>query len=148
MSDHESLDHSAVLIVDDEPFIALDLAMAVEDAGGVVVGPAGSVREALGLLQRHQVTAAILDVNLSDGDVSPIVEILIARGIPLVFQTGVGLPRALKARYPGLLVYAKPVHSDELVQTLAGLIRKRRSPSSSAGPKARAETRGLVAARA
>jgi len=135
LSTHESLDQSAVLIVDDEPFIALDLAMAVEDAGGFVVGPAGSVREALALLEHAQITAAILDVNLGDGDISPIVEILMARGIPLVFQTGVGLPQALKSRYPGLLVYAKPVHSDQLVQTLVGLIRAATSRSTQARGK-------------
>lgn len=144
MSPHESLDHSTVLIVDDEPFIALDLAMAVEDAGGVVVGPAGSVREALALLEHHQVTAAILDVNLSDGDVSPIVEILVARGIPLVFQTGVGLPQALKTRYPSLLVYAKPIHSDQLVQTLVELIRKCRTRSAADNSQAKTDARRII----
>lgn len=112
----------AILIVDDEPFIALDLAMAVEDAGCLVVGPAGSVREALSLLEASRVTAAILDVNLSDGDVTPVVEVLVTRGIPLIFQTGVGLPPALKARYPDLLVYAKPVISERLVSIMIGLI--------------------------
>ena len=34
-----------ILIVEDEPFIALDLAMAVEDAAGTVVGPGGAVRQ-------------------------------------------------------------------------------------------------------
>lgn len=112
----------AILIVDDEPFIALDLAMAVEDAGCLVVGPAGSVREALGLLEASRVTAAILDVNLSDGDVTPVVEALVARGIPLIFQTGVGLPPALKVRYPDLLVHAKPVMAERLVNIMIGLI--------------------------
>lgn len=114
----------AILIVDDEPFIALDLALAVEDAGWSVVGPAGSVREALRLLDSSRITAAILDVNLSDGDISPVVDILAARGVPLIFQTGVGLPASLKARYPDLLVYAKPVMSDRLVEKLIGLIAR------------------------
>lgn len=113
-----SLIPPAILIVDDEPFIALDLAMAVEDAGCLVVGPAGSVREALGLLEASRVTAAILDVNLSDGDVTPVVDVLVARGIPLIFQTGVGLPPSLKARYPDLLVYAKPIMAEQLVGKL------------------------------
>jgi DNA-binding NtrC family response regulator len=117
-----SLIPPAILIVDDEPFIALDLALAVEDAGCLVVGPAGSVREAIGLLETSRVTAAILDVNLSDGDVTPVVDILVARGLPLIFQTGVGLPPSLKARYPDLLVYAKPVMSERLVEMLIGLI--------------------------
>jgi DNA-binding NtrC family response regulator len=117
-----SLIPPAILIVDDEPFIALDLAMAVEDAGCLVVGPAGSVREALSLLEASRVTAAILDVNLSDGDVTPVVDVLVARGIPLIFQTGVGLPPSLTARYPDLLVYAKPVISERLVNIMIGLI--------------------------
>ena len=33
-----------VLIVEDEPFIALDLAFGVEEAGGIPLGPAPSVR--------------------------------------------------------------------------------------------------------
>ena len=37
------LNQVSVLIVEDEPFIALDLATAVEEAGGKVIGPAGSV---------------------------------------------------------------------------------------------------------
>lgn len=148
MSPHQCLDQAAVLIVDDEPFIALDLALAVEDAGGVVVGPAGSVREGLALIERHAAAAAILDVNLSDGDVSPIVDILIARDIPLVLQTGVGLPEALKARYPELIVYAKPVQSDELVRRLVGLIRKRNDQAAGAAPRAVADMRRVIAVRA
>ena len=117
-----SLENAAVLIVDDEPFIALDLAMAVEDAGGLIVGPAGSVREALALLRHSDIAGAILDVNLSDGDVSPVVEILIERGIPLLLQTGGVVPHNLKIRYPDLLVFAKPFASDNLVQKLAELL--------------------------
>ena len=40
-----------VLIADDEPFIAYDLATAVEDAHGEVIGPCGSLREAFTLLE-------------------------------------------------------------------------------------------------
>jgi DNA-binding response OmpR family regulator len=85
------LKQARVLVVEDEPFIALTLAFAIEDAG-VVVGPAGSVKEALALLQSRPVSAAILDVNLADGDVSPVLEILVELGTPLIVQTSVGLP--------------------------------------------------------
>jgi hypothetical protein len=71
------LNRVSVLIVEDEPLIALDLAMAVEEARGKVIGPAGRVREALALMEQHLVQAAILDVNLSDRDVTPIAELLI-----------------------------------------------------------------------
>jgi len=75
------LNQVSVLIVENEPFIALDLATAVEEARGKVIGPAGSVREALMLIERHLVQAAVLDVNLSDRDVTPIAELLIEGGV-------------------------------------------------------------------
>lgn len=65
------LNQVSVLIVEDEPFVALDLAAAVEEGRGKVIGPAGSVHEALALMQQYPVQAAVLDVNLSDRDVTP-----------------------------------------------------------------------------
>jgi DNA-binding NtrC family response regulator len=116
------LNHAAILIAEDEPFIALDLALAIQDAGGEVVGPAASVKEALALLETRTITAAILDVNLSDGDISPVAERLIGLGIPVIFQTGVGLPPELAARFPALIVHIKPFIAARLVAELASLI--------------------------
>ncbi len=44
----DTFEDTRVLIVEDEPFIAWDLAQAVESAGGVVVGPAATVAHRLG----------------------------------------------------------------------------------------------------
>ena len=116
------LNRALVLVAEDEPFIALDVAMAVEDAGGEVLGPAASVREALELLDGRDVAAAILDVNLIDGDVSPVAEALIARGVPILLQSGVGLPLDLAARFPDLAFRLKPCTAAVLVRQLADLI--------------------------
>ena len=62
------LDVRPVLIVEGDPLIALTLAFAVEDAGGSVIGPAGTTLLALSLLATEPVRAAILDVNLADRD--------------------------------------------------------------------------------
>ena len=103
------LNQVSVLIVEDEPFIALDLAMAVEEARGKVIGPAGSVCEALMLIEQHLVQAAILDVNLSDRDVTPIAELLIGGGVPVIFYSGLDLPVALRERYPSAWFCKKPI---------------------------------------
>ena len=47
----DRLDNTRVLIVEDEPFIALDLVQAVESAGGIVIGPAATVAQALTLVK-------------------------------------------------------------------------------------------------
>ena len=111
-----------ILIAEDEPFVALDLALAVKDAGGIPVGPAGSVREARELLASTQVAAAILDVNLSDGDVFPVLEVLMGRGVPVIVQTGLPVPLELRSRYPGLTVLAKPIEPAVLLAKLKALL--------------------------
>ena len=121
------LDGARILICEDEPYIALDLTLSVEDAGGEVIGPAASVREAMALLDQGPIAGAILDVHLVDRDVTPLAEVLIGRGVPVVIQTGVGLPTALKERYPALPVLLKPVLPTRLIQNLANLLRGARS---------------------
>lgn len=115
-------DRAAVLVAEDEPFIAYDLATTIEDAGGVVVGPAATVKEALALLEIYPVAAAILDVNLGDRDISPVAELLIARGVPVIFHTGLGVPDELSAKFPNLIVHLKPLVPEQLIRQLAALI--------------------------
>lgn len=119
------LNRSAVLVAEDEPFIALDLAFAIEDADGVVVGPASSAREALRLLADCPVAAAILDVNLLEGDISQVVEYLVEHDVPFILQTGVGLPAELSARFPDLVVHIKPTIAANLIAELQALLTDR-----------------------
>ena len=116
------LNHLSVLVAEDQPFIALDLALAVEDADGEVVGPAASGEEALALLATGSVGTAILDVNLVDGDCSAVVEALVGLDIPFIVHTAVGLPAALAARFSGLVVQIKPCPAARLVARLEILL--------------------------
>ena len=113
-----------ILIAEDELFIALDLALAVQDAGGIPVGPAGSVREALALLTSGDVAAAILDINLGhDQAAYPVAEALAARGIPFLFMTGYG-PENLDSRFRHYPVLQKPVVRDALAEEIEKLGRR------------------------
>ena len=119
------LNHVSVLVAEDQPFIALDLALAVEDAGGRVVGPAASCEEALALLATAIVGAAILDVNLVDGDCSALVEALVGLDVPFIVHTAVNLPPALATRFSGLVVQIKPCPAATLVAQLEDLLAAR-----------------------
>src|SRR4051812_24200791 len=110
-----------ILIVEDQAIIALDLESAVEDANGKVIGPASTVREALKLLHTNEVDAAILDANLPDGDVTPVAEELIARGIPIIINTGVALPFKLRG-HSDLPVFKKPTAPTCLIRELAARV--------------------------
>ncbi|WP_298966302.1 response regulator [uncultured Methylobacterium sp.] len=110
-----------VLIVEDETLIAMELGDLVVDAGGQVVGPARSNRQALALLDRDAVDVALLDLNLADGDATPTAQRLIDEGIPVLICTAGVLPRAMRAAWPHLPVHSKPVAGGRLIQTLADL---------------------------
>lgn len=114
----DNLEHKRVLVVEDEIFVALDVAATVEDAQGTVVGPVGTVRQAIELIEKQKVDAAILDVNLADGDLEPILVRLKSQNVFVVIHTGGGLPKHLAARYPEVPVFRKPVPPYVLTRTL------------------------------
>ena len=112
---------SRVLVVEDEALIAMGISVMLTDAGGVPIGPAASVREARQLIKgAAMLDAAVLDVNLADGSVTPILETLSARGIPTVIYTGGVVPEDVRQRHPDLVALSKPV----LPARLIGELRK------------------------
>ena len=82
-----SFDHRSILIVEDEPLIALDVARAFEDAGAEVI-VSHSFRDATTLVENDGLSAAIVDHELGPADSNHLCERLIARGIPFVTYTG------------------------------------------------------------
>jgi ActR/RegA family two-component response regulator len=107
-----------VLIVEDEQMLAMDLAMAVEDLDGRAIGPVATVKEAFALLETEAVSAAILDANLLDGDVTPLAIELVGKAVPFVVHTGTGLPPALAAQHPDLPVIMKPARATTVLAAL------------------------------
>ncbi len=79
---------SAVLIVEDDAVLALDLADALQDAGYEIIGPAASVPHALELLRQHQVCLAVLDINLGGETSEPIARHLRDRNVPFIGISG------------------------------------------------------------
>lgn len=104
--------------MEDEPFIAFDLMMAIEDAGAVAIGPAATVAEAIDFLGAERPDAAIADVHLPDGTIAAFLDVLPAE-VPVVVHTGVGLPPEVRARHPGVPVYSKPTAPSILLARLA-----------------------------
>jgi CheY-like chemotaxis protein len=78
-----------ILIVDDEPLIAAMLRDWLSDLGHLPVGPAHNLAQALEL-GKGEIDAAILDVSLGKDTSYPLVEALIARGLPVALATGYG----------------------------------------------------------
>ena len=81
------LSGAALLVVQDEPLVALDLRQNLESAGAYVFA-ATQLSHALQLAGHPDITAAVLDYRLADGDATPICTLLSERGIPFVFYSG------------------------------------------------------------
>ncbi|MBM0207643.1 response regulator [Micromonospora sp. STR1s_5] len=121
-----------VLVVEDDPTIAMFLCDVIQRAEGTTIGPLSSLREArvfLGTTQ--QVDAAVLDVNLSDGDITPVLEALRARGTPVVIYTAsTDLPQRVRDRHADVVVLHKPVQPGRLIGELRRQMSGRTSTSS------------------
>jgi len=79
-----------VLIIEDEPVIAMDVAGIVESLGHEVIGVAGRQAEAVELARRHKPGLVLADVQLQDGDsgIVTVQEIMQSMDAPVIFVTG------------------------------------------------------------
>jgi len=121
-----------VLVADDEPFIAYAIAAGIEDAHGEVVGPCASVEEIFDLLAGQALpTAAILDLHLADGEVTPAAEHLLDRHVHVILHSGRPLPERLSGRLPTLVCCPKPTSPERLVRQLRAMIDLRAEGAAS-----------------
>ena len=112
-----------VLIVEDEPLIALDLESTLREAGYQVAGPAPSVDAALDIIAAEEIEAAVLDLNLHQQPSSPVAAELRRRGIPFCLCTAYErlLPRN-DPLFDGVRVLGKPLQPQHLVAAVDGLM--------------------------
>ena len=96
-----------VLIIEDEPIIAMMLADMLDLLGHRVAGHAETLEAAYRLIEAGRFDAAILDVYLAGQPVWPIAERLRADGCPFVLATGAGRDD-LPAAFQDCLVLEKP----------------------------------------
>jgi DNA-binding LytR/AlgR family response regulator len=83
-----SLDGLTIMVVEDDFLAALELKRLVEDRAGTVAGPVGRLDQAQDLARAARLDGAILDVKLNGAVSLPLVDELIARGIPVILVTG------------------------------------------------------------
>ncbi|MGK2912443.1 MAG: response regulator [Sphingobium sp.] len=96
-----------ILVVEDEYFLASDLAEAIGTAGATVVGPTGRLGDARELARKHAIDMAVLDVNLRGEMVFDLLDELIGRDVPVILATGYGRA-GLPERYRACHLVEKP----------------------------------------
>ncbi len=102
-----------VLLVEDEALVAMMIQESLADFGYQVVGPICTASEAMAKAKDGHFEAAVLDINLGDGAVYPIADILAARGVPFVFVTGYDAS-SVEARFHDIPILQKPIEREML----------------------------------
>jgi two-component SAPR family response regulator len=97
-----------VLIVEDEPLIASQLAYQMTAEGAEVIGPVASVDAALDLISNTHLDGATLDIKLMGNKTFEVADVLTNHGIPFVFLTGYDAG-AVPARHRNVSRVEKPV---------------------------------------
>jgi DNA-binding response OmpR family regulator len=120
-----------VLVVDDEPLIAMLLADWLGDLGYQVAGTVGSVADALALVAGEPLDAILLDVTLRSGDSFSIADAAGAKGLRLAFITGHD-SKALPERFRQAPILAKPFEFEGLKAFMHELLKG--PPQASAPP--------------
>jgi DNA-binding response OmpR family regulator len=105
----------SILVVEDEPLIALEVTSVFQSAGAQVVA-ARTCREGLLAIERHRVVAAVLDYALVGDSVAPLCRALAERQIPFMFYSGY---IELERSYPTVVIVQKPARGEALLATHA-----------------------------
>jgi DNA-binding response OmpR family regulator len=120
MTVQEPLKGRRLLLVEDEYFVAAEIAELLRGDGAEVVGPFARVQPALEAIKREKIDGAVLDVRL-DGETSEgLAVLLLARRVPVLLVTGYE-PDQLPPGLRGLSCLRKPFSPDDLLRALGRL---------------------------
>jgi PAS domain S-box-containing protein len=116
-----TLQSKRILVIEDEPLVAMDVESSLTAAGCEVVGPAATLERAKLLIEESDCDAALLDVNLAGQPVDELATLLTRKNRPFAFVTGYGRD-ALPSGFRGAVVLGKPFGADQLLATVEVLL--------------------------
>jgi DNA-binding response OmpR family regulator len=119
-----SLQGCSLLIVEDDPDLGALIVAVLASEGAAVTGPWDSASGAHGSVEERRPDAALLDVNLRDGDSYALAAELEAQGVPYAFLSSsdpADVPRTLRP----FAFLSKPASIASLVSVAVSLIGAR-----------------------
>jgi DNA-binding response OmpR family regulator len=114
-----------ILVVEDEPIIAIMLDDMLQEIGYRVVASVTRVAAAVDVIGRENIDIALLDVNLGIEKIDPVADLLAERSCPFIFTTGYG-KTGVPAAHADHGIVQKPFHIDALAAALRQEITRKR----------------------
>ena len=115
-----------ILIVEDEPLLAMAMSEQLREAGFEIAGIAPVLAEAMRLLGLVECGAAILDCRLRGESVEPLAIALSERDIPFLFYSG-GNSTDVPERFRNTPLLVKPANRHDLITALTALLAANRN---------------------
>jgi DNA-binding response OmpR family regulator len=112
-----------ILVVEDEYYLADDLARTIADAGAAVSGPAASLAQAEELIACARPDLAVMDVNLRGEESYRLADALNSMAVPFLFASGYERG-ALPHRFSAVPLMRKPFTRTQLLDALSELAMK------------------------
>jgi PAS domain S-box-containing protein len=109
-----------ILLVEDEPLVAMMMNGFLDQLDCQVIGPCNTPFEALTFLKEHAVDGAILDINLGGETVYPVADALVRLEVPFVFITGYG-GESVDSRFSEVKRLEKPIGFESLREAVREL---------------------------
>lgn len=117
---NQALFGRSILLVEDEPVIALQLESQFNAAGARVYS-AGRLRDALYMAEHPALSAAVLDYRLGGDTSTAVCRRLTDLGVPFMFYTGFSDVAAF-SHWPDAPVVSKPVDGRVVVNAVVQLL--------------------------
>ena len=126
MLDHSlypNLQGKRILVVEDDVVTAVDYGFELRRVGAEPQAYAPTNKVALDYLATHQVDAALVDYQLSDGPCEPVLQLLQSRGIPFIVVSGCTFEMDTHGRVGASHVLSKPVRPIEVWRALCEVLQ-------------------------
>ena len=124
---------SNLLIIEDEFFIATDIALIAQAMGHAVVGIARTHQEGVAAFREHQIDLVLSDVQLADGSsgIEAVDEILCIADVPAIFITAYPERLLTGQRAEPAFLISKPFKAEALRATISQALFLRLPPLNS-----------------
>ena len=112
-----------LLVVEDEILFLMMIEDMLGDLGCESVASAGTIGQAIALIEAQVFDAAMLDMNLDGDDSNAVAAALAERGVPFIYSTGHS-GRDLREGLGDRAILCKPFSFDELTTNLEHLLSR------------------------